>query len=173
VVFGSGNPHAKLMLIAEYPSQRDDVTGEPFTGPAGHYLDELLCAAETSRDEIYITNLVRCYSTETGKPGDRIRGATKREIRACSIWTDLELQFVDPQVILAIGAAPVAALIHEDFQLTSQRGIWHERPDGRLIIATMQPAYVLRIRPHDPLRADEIHELILQDIRAAVARSRE
>jgi uracil-DNA glycosylase len=161
------------MLIAEYPSQRDDATGAPFTGPAGHYLDELLGAAETSRDEIYITNLVRCYSTETGKPSDRIRGATKREVRAWSIWTDLELQFVDPEVILAVGAAPAAALIHEDFQLTSQRGIWHERPDGRLVIATMQPAYVLRIRPHDPERADEIHKLILQDIRAAVARSRE
>jgi uracil-DNA glycosylase len=173
VVFGAGNPGASLMLIAEYPSRRDDTTGHPFTGPAGDYLDELLADAGTNRDEIYITNIVRCYATETGRPGDRIRGATKRESKACSIWMGLELQFVNPRVLLAIGAPAAAALIDEDFQLTTQHGTWHMRDDGREAMATMQPAYVLRVRSHDPGRADELHALILKDIRAAVTRSRE
>jgi uracil-DNA glycosylase len=171
VVFGAGNPDARLMLVAEYPSQTDDRTGAPFTGPAGDYLDELLREAGTSRDEIYITNIVRCYTTDSGRAGGRIRSASKRERDACSIWMNLELQFVDPVVILAVGAPPAAALIGEDFQLTRDHGTWHRRPDGRWIAATMQPAYVLRIRPHDPERAEELHNSLIKDIRAAVERS--
>ncbi len=171
MVAGSGSVTANLMLVAEYPSQRDDRTGEPFSGPAGDYLDELLCAAGTDRSQIYITNIVRCYATETGRAGDRIRSATKRERDACGVWMDLELQFVDPTVILAVGAPAAAALIGDDFQLTQQRGRWFQRADGRWIMGTMQPAYVLRMRTHEPKRAVPLHQLVLDDIRAAVSRS--
>jgi uracil-DNA glycosylase len=172
VVFGAGNTSARLMLVAEYPSQSDDRTGLPFTGPGGEYLDELLELAGTHRDEIYITNLVRCYATESGKPGGKIKGASRREIDACSVWMNLETQFVDPHVILAIGAPAAAEFFDRDFQLSEHRGSWRQRPDGRWISATLQPAYVLRLRTHDPERADELHHLVLNDIRAAVERSR-
>ncbi|MEX2425929.1 MAG: uracil-DNA glycosylase [Thermomicrobiaceae bacterium] len=172
VVPGSGNPNANLMLVGEYPSQSDDVTGAPFTGPAGDYLDQLLAAAGTTRDEVYITNIVRCYSTESGATGGRIKRATKREREACAVWMDLETQFVDPRYILALGAPAAGSLIGEDFRLTEEHGTWRSRPDGRWITATMQPAYILRVCPHDPGRADELHDLLLSDIRAAVELSR-
>jgi uracil-DNA glycosylase len=173
VVFGAGNPDASLMLVAEYPSRTDDSTGLLFTGPAGDYLDSLLQEAGTGRDDVYITNIVRCYATETGKPGDRIRAASKREARACSIWMNLEIQFVDPAVILAIGAPAAHSLIDDSFSLSEDHGTWRIRPDGRSITATMQPAYILRMRAHDPERAAHLHALVLNDIRAAVALSRD
>jgi uracil-DNA glycosylase len=169
VVFGAGNPHANIMLVAEYPSRTDDTTGKPFTGPAGDYLDDLLSDAGTSRNQIYITNIVRCFATETGRPGDRRRSASKRERQACSVWMNLEIQFIDPNVIVAIGAPPASSLIGENFQLMEQRGEWHRRDDGRMITATFQPAYVLRMRQHDPERANELHSLILQDLKTAVS----
>lgn len=168
VVMGSGAPDASLMLIAEYPSRRDDQTGEPFTGPAGVYLDELLNAAGASREQIYITNIVRCFATQGG---NQIRSSTKQERVACNVWTELELQFVNPSVILAIGAPPASALIGEDFKLTEQHGEWYRDAWGRWITATLQPAYVLRMRAHDPERADKLHQVILDDLRAAVAQS--
>jgi uracil-DNA glycosylase len=172
VVMGSGDPDAALMLVAEYPSQSDDATGLPYSGPAGDYLDELLDAADIERSEIYITNLVRCYTTETGRPGDRIKPATKSEQRACSTWMTLETQFVRPQVILVLGAPVARALIDPEFDISRQRGEWHRRPDGVELIATFQPAYVLRIQSHDPDRAKQIEQLVQNDIRAAVERSR-
>jgi uracil-DNA glycosylase len=171
VVFGAGDPNASLMLVAEYPSQTDDRTGVPFTGPAGDFLDELLEECGVTRDRIWITNVVRCYATETGRAGDRIRGATQRERTACKIWMDLELQFVDPSVILAVGAPAAASLIAPEFQLTDQRGSWHQRDDGRWAIATLQPAYLLRMRTYDPDAFPHLRSLVLSDIEAAVTRA--
>jgi uracil-DNA glycosylase len=173
VVFGAGNPHASLMLVAEYPSHTDDSTGKPYTGPAGDYLDELLAEAGTGRDSIYITNIVRCFATESGHPAGRLRNASKRERKACSVWMNLEIQFVDPKVIIAVGAPPAHSLIDENFQLSDQRGEWFQRSDGRMIIATFQPAYVLRMRQHDPDRAQELHSLILQDLMSALSMVRD
>lgn len=168
VVFGAGDSNANLMLVAEYPSQTDDRTGVPFTGPAGAFLDEILDECGVSREQIWITNIVRCYATETGRPGDRIRGATRRERTACKIWMDLEIQFVDPSVILAVGAPAASSLIASDFRLTDQRGTWHRRADGRWAIATLQPAYLLRMRTHDPERFPELRRLLLSDFKSAI-----
>jgi uracil-DNA glycosylase len=171
VVFGAGDPSADLMLVAEYPSQTDDRTGAPFTGPAGDFLDELLSECGLSRDSIWITNVVRCYATDSGRPGDRIRPSTQRERSACKIWMDLELQFVDPKVVLAVGAPAAASLIDPEFRLTEQRGTWHRRADGRWAIATLQPAYLLRMRTHDPDSFPRLREMIGNDIRAAAERA--
>lgn len=171
VVFGDGDPAARLMLVAEYPSQTDDGTGRPFTGPAGNLLDELLEECGVSRDQLWITNLVRCYATETGRPGDRIRGAARREIDACRVWMDLELQFVDPSVVLAIGAPAATVMLGSDFRLSEQRGTWKRGMDGRWLSATLQPAYLLRLGQHDPPAAAEWRKLIAADIAAAVERA--
>lgn len=171
VVFGAGDERSRLMLVAEYPSRTDDRTGEPFTGPAGELLDDLLAECGVSRDQIWITNLVRCYSTESGRAGDRIRAAGRREILACQVWMNLELQFVDPSVILAVGAPATSTMIRDDFRLTEQRGTWHKREDGRWVMPTLQPAYLLRLEQHDPVRARELRAAIVADIAAAVERA--
>jgi DNA polymerase len=146
VVFGNGNPHSTLMLIGEAPSSTDDSTGKPFTGPAGKLLDEVLADHGVHRRDIWITNLVRCFAGRERDGRIENQPAKAGEIRACRGWLDIELQFVDPRVILAVGAPAAKQLIRPDFRLQEEHGTLFERPDGRLAIATIQPAYVMRLR---------------------------
>ncbi|HLT18990.1 MAG TPA: uracil-DNA glycosylase [Thermomicrobiales bacterium] len=173
VVFGAGNPNADLMLVGEAPSSTDDATGIPYSGPAGDVLDELLIEAGASREEVWITNLLRCYEgrERDGRPENQ--PARTSEIRACVRWLNLEIQYVSPRVIVAIGAPAARALISPDFRLTEQRGAIHTRPDGIKVIATTQPAYVMRLRNlADQDTADTERARLLDDLRRAVAAAR-
>lgn len=173
VVFGAGNPNADLMLVGEAPSSTDDATGIPYSGPAGDVLDELLIEAGASREEVWITNLLRCYEgrERDGRPENQ--PARTSEIRACVRWLNLEIQYVSPRVIVAIGAPAARALISPDFRLTEQRGAIHTRPDGIKVIATTQPAYVMRLRNlADQETADTERARLLDDLRRAVAAAR-
>ncbi len=169
VVFGAGNPGARIMLVGEAPSSSDDVSGIPYSGPAGDLLDELLAEAGTTREQIWITNLLRCF--EGRERGGQVENQPARltEIRACSRWLNLEIQYVDPAVILAIGAPAARALIGSDFRLTERRGKPVTRPDGRTVVATLQPAYVMRIGSIvDDVARVESRALVLADLTLAL-----
>lgn len=172
VVFGSGNPNARLMLVGEAPSETDDATGKPYTGPAGNLLDEALSAAGISRNDVWITNTVRCYAGRERNGRTENRPAGAREISACRTWMDVELQMVNPQVILAIGAPAARTLIHPEYRLQDQRGLAERRADGRLIVATIQPAYVMRLTSLvDQQASEDARALFEADVRLAVALS--
>lgn len=172
VVFGHGNPNARLMLVGEAPSETDDATGKPYTGPAGNLLDQALAAAGIHRDEIWITNTVRCFAGRERNGRVENRPATAREISACRVWMDLELQMVNPKVILAVGASAARTLIHPEFRLQEQRGQPQKRADGRIVLATIQPAYVMRLTSLvDQAASDEARALFEADISLAVALS--
>jgi uracil-DNA glycosylase len=171
VVFGNGDPNAALMLVGEYPSEPDDRTGEPFSGPAGVFLDELLGEIGLSRDRVWLTNIVRCYATHSGERGGELRSPRAAEIGACALWMNLEIQFVNPKVIVALGAPAAHTLISPDLHLTEDRGSWHRRHDGRMMMATFQPAYALRMRAHDPGQFPMLRELISTDLGAAARRA--
>ena len=170
VVFGAGNPNADIMLVGEAPSATDDSTGLPYTGPAGDYLDTLLADAGTSRDSVWITNLLRCF--EGRRRGGRVENQPARvtEIRACSRWLNLEIQYVAPKVIVAIGSPAGQALISPDFKLTEQRGEVFKRSDGISIVATTQPAYAMRlVNLVDAEAAERERAKILDDLSRAIA----
>ncbi|HUG16508.1 MAG TPA: uracil-DNA glycosylase [Thermomicrobiales bacterium] len=171
VVFGHGNPNAALMLIGESPSATDDSTGKPFTGPAGRLLDALLSELGLHLRDIWITNLVRCHAGAI-KAG-RIENLPPRvgEIRACETWLDLELRYVDPTVILAVGAPAARRLIDPAFKLKEQRGVESVRVDGRIAIATIQPAYVMRLATIDPGAQLAARDDLLSDLRLAAMRA--
>lgn len=168
VVFGSGNPQAALMLVADAPSSTDDDTGKPFTGPAGRLLDQLFSEVGIQRNDVWITNLTRCFSGRERHGRVENRPAALGEIDACAIWMDLEIRYVNPSVILAIGASPAKRLIDRNFRLQDQRGTVFERPDGRLVIATIQPAYVMRLTSLIDKAASAVaREQLLGDMRLA------
>ncbi|MGH9176337.1 MAG: uracil-DNA glycosylase [Vicinamibacterales bacterium] len=167
VVFGAGNPDAALMLVGEAPSATDDATGKPFTGPAGRLLDQLLEEVGIHRRDLWITNLVRCFDGTLKNGRIENRPARAGEIKACSTWLDIELRWVNPAVILAIGAPAARQVIGPNFRLKEQRGELIERPDGRLAIATIQPAYVMRLATIDPAAQPIARAQLVSDIATA------
>jgi uracil-DNA glycosylase len=168
-VFGNGNPNARLMLVGEAPSSTDDSTGKPFTGPAGRLLDDVLAEAGTHRSDIWITNLVRCYAGRERGGRAENRPATAKEIAACRTWMGTELQFVNPTVILAVGAPAARTIIGPEFRLQEQRGQVQALPGGRLAIATIQPAYVMRLTNIVDREASALaRELLAADVKMAV-----
>ena len=110
-VFGEGLKRARLMLIGEQPGDREDIEGHPFVGPAGKVLDRALQEAKIERDDAYITNVVKHFKW---KPqGKRRIHQTPRaeEIKACAPWLEAELEVVDPEVLVCLGATAVRDVI--------------------------------------------------------------
>jgi uracil-DNA glycosylase len=164
VVFGLGNPDAALMLVGEAPSPTDDKTGKPFTGPAGKLLDQLLDEAGLHRRDLWITNLVRCFDGALKNGRMENRPVRAGEAKACRTWLDLELRYVNPKVILAIGAPAARHLIGPDFRLQEQHGQLIPLANGRLVIATIQPAYVMRLATINPDAQAAARAQVVSDI---------
>ena len=115
VVFGEGDPSAKLMIIGEAPSESDDDEGNPFTGNSGNLLDKFLRSFGSNRDEVFITNAVGCRPTKDGKN----RAPTAKELEACRERLHRTIEIVDPVVILLLGSTTVKALVKGVRSITS------------------------------------------------------
>ena len=166
VTWSAGDPNSPLMVVGMGPSVSDDRTGGIYSGPAGDDLDAVLEAAGINREVIYLTNAHKCVAR---KKDDRfnIRQPTKTELRACKDWLDGEFKVVKPRVLLVVGSATAKWLLGDGFNLTEQRGQWQDGPFSTRAAATFQPNYATRLRVHDPAKADEIYEYIVQDFTAA------
>jgi DNA polymerase len=155
VVFGVGAPTGRLMIVGEGPSEADDASGEPFSGPSGRVLTTWLDVLGLSREEVWLTNVVRCRPAVL--EGGRLRNRPPRapEVAACRLWMDAELALVRPAVILCVGATAGRAIVGRDFKMTRDRGRWLQVADGTPTLATYNPAYVLRLEGDDRQRAEQ------------------
>jgi DNA polymerase len=145
VVFGNGDPTSKLVIVAEGPSATDEHTLIPFSGPSGVLLDEVLHANDLDRDEIWITNVIRCRAAVREGRVVKNRPPKAGEIRACSKWLDGELTLISPSVILCMGSPAANTLIHKSFRMTEERGRWFtDTLYAPFVLATYNPAFVLR-----------------------------
>jgi len=144
IVFGVGSPHAELMFIGEAPGADEDEQGEPFVGRAGELLTKMLAAIGLRREDVFITNTIKCRATTN--EGGRIanRAPSPEEMSNCREYLDRELAIVKPRVILALGAPAAKSFLGRDFSITRQRGIWYAGPNGTDLIVTFHPAYILR-----------------------------
>lgn len=149
VVMGEGSPDARVLLIGEGPGDNEDLTGRPFVGRAGQLLDAALEEAGLAREDVYITNVVRCRPTAVTNGSVSNRAPRAGEIAACAPWRWLELHLVNPRVVVCIGAPAAKALIDKKFKITEQRGQLYAREDGRSYMATLHPAYILRLMSAD------------------------
>ena len=136
VVFGEGNPQARLLLIGEGPGATEDELGRPFVGPAGQLLDRILAAVGFRREEVYITNVVKCRP-----PGNRV--PTEAEIRTCLPYLEAQIRLIRPAILVCLGSTAVRAVIDPHARITRIRGIWQERW-GLPVMPTFHPAAVLR-----------------------------
>jgi uracil-DNA glycosylase len=145
VVFGQGPVRAPLFLIGEQPGDQEDQLGQPFVGPAGKILDAALEKASIRRDDVYVTNAVKHFKWEArGKRRIHARPNTT-QINACHGWLLRELELVEPDVIIALGAVAGQSLWGSTFRVGKAQGEVLEF-NGRPAVATIHPSAVLRAR---------------------------
>jgi DNA polymerase len=164
VIFGEGRVHAALFLVGEQPGDREDQQGRPFVGPAGLLLDKCLESAGIDRRDVYVTNAVKHFKWE---PRGKIRLHKKPnslEIAACRPWLEVEIEAVQPQVIVCLGATAAQDLLGSQFRLTKHRGEVFPTKYGP-VTATIHPSAILRM-PEPKAKEAEIASLAA-DLKAA------
>ncbi len=153
-VFGTGDPHAVVMLVGEQPGDAEDRAGTPFVGPAGKLLDKAMEMAGIERRRAYLTNVVKHFKWE---PRGRKRlhaKPTVREARACGPWLEAEIASVRPKVIVCLGATAAQALLGGDFKVTERRGSFIQSAHAPYTTATVHPSSLLRISDRDRRHAE-------------------
>ena len=144
VVFGEGNPNTPLVLVGEGPGANEDATGRPFVGRAGQLLDQVLKENGITRNHIYICNVVKCRASIRENNSIKNRPPKTTEVAACLPWLEQQLEIIKPMVVLCLGAPSANLIIHRDFRMTKERGIWFTSSYARYAMAALHPAYVLR-----------------------------
>jgi len=153
-VFGAGRAAARLMLVGEQPGDKEDREGQPFVGPAGRLLDKALDEAGIDRSEAYVTNAVKHFKWRPR--GNRRLHQTPRagEIEACKPWLEAEVQAVEPEALLAMGATAARSLFGTKVKVTKDRGKPLESPLAPVAAVTIHPSALLRLRDHDEREAE-------------------
>ncbi|WMY12565.1 UdgX family uracil-DNA binding protein [Paraburkholderia phenoliruptrix] len=141
---GAGPRRAPIMMVGEQPGDKEDLQGLPFVGPAGALLDDALVEAGVGRKDVYVTNAVKHFKwTPRGKRRMH-KTPAQREVDACRYWLDQELESVGAQVIIALGATALKAVL-EDPKSRLQDAIGKVIEHGdRLVVATYHPSFALR-----------------------------
>ncbi|MCA8914614.1 MAG: uracil-DNA glycosylase [Planctomycetes bacterium] len=136
-VFGTGDPRSPLMVIGEAPGGDEDVKGKPFVGRAGKLLTDIIeKGMKYKREHVYIANVLKCRP-----PGNR--NPEPEEIEACRSYLERQIEIIQPKVILAVGLFPAQWMTGKKIAIGKLRGQVHE-VNGRKVICTYHPAYVLR-----------------------------
>jgi uracil-DNA glycosylase len=159
VVPGEGAEQAALMLVGEQPGDREDIAGKPFVGPAGRILDRALEAAGIAREKVFITNAVKHFRYEQRGKRRLHKRPGAYEIERCQWWLDLERTFVQPAVIVAMGATAVRSLLHSRGGIAGLRGRPQYLADGNAVLVTIHPSLLLRIRD-EPAKETELQGFV-------------
>ena len=150
------------MLIGEQPGDEEDKRGLPFVGPAGRVLAEAMEEAGIDRAKVYLTNVVKHFKW---KPRGKRRIHQKprlSEILACRPWLDAEIEVIEPNVILCLGATAAQTLLGSDFRVTKSRGDWVASEFTPRVMATFHPSAILRIKNEE--RRRQIYSLLVNDL---------
>ncbi|CAD6535222.1 UdgX family uracil-DNA binding protein [Paraburkholderia metrosideri] len=164
---GSAGPRdARIMLIGEQPGDLEDLSGQPFVGPAGQLLDIAIRHAGLSRERLYLTNAVKHFKWELRGKRRLHKTPAQREVEACSYWLERELHTVRPAVIVTLGATALNALLHKKASLRDYVDAPFEL-NGGWGVATYHPSFALR-QPNEAAR-----DKVLGEISNALAQARE
>jgi DNA polymerase len=166
-VAGRGPARAKLMLVGEQPGDEEDLAGEPFVGPAGRLLARALDEAGVDPARVYVTNAVKHFKWEPRGKRRIHKTPAQREIEACHVWLDGEIEHVRPRVLVALGATALAAVLERKMSIRDAREQVLAHPGGARVIATYHPSAALRA-PTPEMR-EQTYGTIVADLRAALA----
>ena len=150
VVFGVGRKDADLMLVGEGPGEQEDLKGEPFVGPAGQLLDDMLSIIDIDRvTGCYIANIVKSRPPRNRDPQDQ-------EQDACIGYLREQIALVRPKIIVCLGRVAALRLIDPNYRITRDHGQWIQR-DGIWLTAIYHPSALLR----DPSKRPETFDDLL------------
>ena len=144
VVFGAGPDDARVVFVGEQPGDQEDLAGQPFVGPAGQLMDEILEEVGIDRSLVYVTNAVKHFKFEQRGKRRIHAKPSAREMAACKPWLTHELGIIRPQVLVLLGATAAQTLIGRQFRVTQSRGQWFESEFSKQTIATIHPSAILR-----------------------------
>lgn len=136
IIFGEGNPDAKLMLIGEAPGAQEDLEGRPFVGRSGKLLSKILEAGGMQRSDVFITNIVKCRPPNNRKP-------SPAEINRSRNLLVKQMQIIRPNVVCTLGASALEGLLNEPVSITKIRGKFLKW-EQFTILPTYHPAFILR-----------------------------
>lgn len=139
VVFGVGNPQARLMFVGEAPGEDEDRQGEPFVGRAGQLLTKIIEAIGMTRDQVYIANVIKCRP-----PGNR--NPEPDEVETCEPYLFRQIAIIQPRIVVALGKFAAQSLLRTTEPITRLRGRVYEFR-GASLLPTFHPAYLLRNPP--------------------------
>jgi len=142
VVFGVGNPDARLMFVGEAPGADEDEQGEPFVGRAGELLTKIIQATGLQRSDVYIANILKCRPDTPGQSAGN-RKPTPDEMATCIPYLHEQIDLIRPGVLVALGATAVEGLLGKTVGITKLRGTW-KTYRGIPLMPTYHPAYLLR-----------------------------
>jgi DNA polymerase len=142
MVFAVGNPDAKIMLVGEAPGYQEEREREPFVGPAGQKLNDILKAMGISREEVYISNIVK-FRPATPRQTTNNRKPNPEEMAACMPFVRAEVDIIRPACIVALGGTAAEGLLGLTGTVGSMRGSWHHF-DGIPVRVTYHPSYLLQ-----------------------------
>ncbi len=148
VVFGVGLREADVMFIGEGPGEQEDLKGEPFVGPAGKLLDDMMSIIDLNRKNSYIANIVKCRPP-------RNRDPLETEQDACIDYLRNQVALIKPKIIVCLGRIAAMRLIRPDFRITREHGTWTER-NGIWITAIYHPSALLRDVTKRPETFDDL-----------------
>ncbi len=149
VVFGTGNESADILFVGEGPGEQEDLKGEPFVGPAGKLLDDMLSIIDLDRSvNCYIANIVKCRPP-------RNRDPLETEQDACIGYLRNQVALLKPKVIVCLGRIAAKRLIDQDYRITRQHGQWVER-NGVWMTAIYHPSALLRDVSKRPETFDDL-----------------
>lgn len=150
MVFATGNPDARLMLIGEAPGYQEEREREPFVGPAGQKLNDILKAMGISREEVYISSIVK-FRPSTPKQTTNNRKPTPEEMAVCMPFVRAEIGIVKPECIIALGETAAEGLLGIAGTVASMRGPWHDF-EGTPVRVTYHPSYLLQSGGSNPVK---------------------
>lgn len=151
VVFGVGNENADIMFIGEGPGEQEDLKGEPFVGPAGKLLDDMLSIIDLDRENSYIANIVKCRPPHNRDPHDH-------EQEACIEYLRQQVALVKPKVIVCLGRIAAKRILYPDFKITTEHGAWIQR-NGIWMTAIYHPSALLRDTSKRPETFEDLLEI--------------
>ncbi|ACB77326.1 UdgX family uracil-DNA binding protein [Opitutus terrae] len=164
-VFGEGRVGARMLMVGEQPGDQEDIAGRPFVGPAGQLLNRALEEAGIDRDEVFVTNAVKHFKWVRAGKRRLHKKPNAAEINACRPWLEAELELVQPDLIVALGATAAQTLMGRQFRVTQQHGQVLAAPCAKGFLATIHPSAVLRTPPPD---RDAAYAGLVSDLKAAV-----